>query len=55
MVRSILSWEACEKAARDLNTDQLLNYLANRDTAKAEDMMRHATVAAQEHFDAMYD
>lgn len=55
VVRSILSWEACEKAARALNTEQLLDHLANRDAAKAEDMMRHATVAAQEHFDEMYD
>ena len=28
--------------------------LANRETAKAEDMMRHAVVAAQKHFDDMY-
>lgn len=54
VVRSILSWEACEQAARSLNTDQLLKHLANRDTAKAEDMMRHAVVAAQKHFDEMY-
>ena len=54
VVRSILSWEACEKAASDLNTDELLKHLANRDTAKAEDIMRHAVVAAQQHFDAMY-
>jgi len=54
VVRSILSWEACEKAARALNTEQLLYHLANRNTAKAEDMMRHATVAAQKHFDEMY-
>ena len=54
VVRSILSWEACEKAARTLNTDQLMNHLANRDTAKAEDMIRHAVVAAQKHFDEMY-
>jgi xylose isomerase len=54
VIRSILCWEACEKAARVLNTEQLLNHLANRDTAKAEDMVRHATVTAQRHFDEMY-
>ncbi|HEY5962186.1 MAG TPA: hypothetical protein VIV60_36770 [Polyangiaceae bacterium] len=54
VVRSILSWEACERAARALNTDQLLKQLANRDTAKAEDTVRHAVAAAQTHFDEMY-
>jgi xylose isomerase len=54
VVGSILSWEACEKAAAGLNTDQLMKHLASRDTAKAEDMMRHAVVAAQKHFDEMY-
>lgn len=55
VVRSILSWEACEQTARALDTDQLLSHLANRDTAKAEDMIRHAVVAAHKHFDEMYD
>jgi xylose isomerase len=54
VVRSVLSWEACEQAAAGLNTDQLMKHLANRDTAKAEDMMRHAVVAAQKYFDEMY-
>ncbi len=54
VVRSILSWEACEKAAQALNTAQLMKHLAERNTAKAEDMIRHAVVAAQKHFDEMY-
>ena len=54
VVRSVLSWEACEKAARELNTAALMKVLANRETAKAEDMMRHAVVAAQGYFDEMY-
>ena len=54
VVRSVLSWEACEQAARELDTAALMNVLANRETAKAEDMMRHAVVAAQNHFDEMY-
>ena len=40
VVRSVLSWEACEKAARELDTDALMKALAQRETAKAEDMMR---------------
>jgi len=54
VVRSVLSWEACEKAAGELDTDALMELLANRETAKAEDMMRAAVVNAQQKFDEMY-
>ncbi|OHB80094.1 MAG: xylose isomerase [Planctomycetes bacterium RBG_16_55_9] len=54
VVRSVLSWEACEKAAKELDTKALMKVLANRETAQAEDMMRHAVVAAQGYFDEMY-
>ena len=54
VVRSVLSWEACEKAAKKLNTKALLKALAQRETAKAEDMMRAAVVMAHNAFDEMY-
>ncbi len=54
VVRSVLSWEACEKAARELDTAGLLKVLGKRETAKAEDMMRAAVVSAQRYFDEMY-
>ncbi len=54
VIRSVLSWEACDKAARELDTKKLMDLLAKRETAKAEDMMRHSVVAAQKHFDEMY-
>ena len=54
VVRSVLSWEACDKAAASLDTAKLMKYLQNRETAKAEDMMRAAVVAAQKSFDQMY-
>ncbi len=54
VVRSVLSWEACEKSARELDTAGLLKVLAKRETAKAEDMMRGAVVNAQRYFDEMY-
>jgi len=54
VVRSVLSWEACEKAARELDTKALMNVLGKRETAKAEDMMRDAVVAAQKYFNEMY-
>ncbi len=55
VVRSILSWEACARAGQELEVNQLLSYLANRQTAKAEDLMRQAVVQAQRYFDQMYD
>jgi len=54
VVRSVLSWEACEKAAQELDTKALMGVLAKRQTAEAEDMMRAAVVAAQNYFDEMY-
>jgi len=54
VVRSVLSWEACEKAAQELDTAGLMKVLAKRETAKAEDMMRGAVVNAQGYFDEMY-
>jgi len=53
VVRSVLSWEACEQAARELDTGALMKALAQRATAQAEDMMRHAVVSAQKAFDKM--
>jgi len=54
VIRSVLSWEACETAARKLDTALLMQHLTSRDTAKAEDMMRQALVDAQRAFDEMY-
>ncbi len=54
VIRSVLSWEACEKAAKELDTAGLMKALAERETAKAEDMMRAAVVNAQGYFDKMY-
>ena len=54
VVRSVLSWEACEMAARELKTRDVMKALMQRDTATAEDMMRAALVSAQNHFDEMY-
>jgi xylose isomerase len=54
VVRSVLSWEACAKAAAEINVGALMALLAARETAKAEDTMRHAVVAAQKYFDEYY-
>lgn len=54
VVRSVLSWEACAKVGRDLDVDQLMIFLSERNTAKAEDIMRDAVVNAQRYFDEIY-
>ncbi len=54
VVRSVVSWEACEKAASKLDTAKLMKHLEQRDTAKGEDMVRAAVVEAQKNFDQMY-
>jgi xylose isomerase len=54
VVRSILSWEACAKAAAELDRERLMMLLSQRETAKAEDLMREAVSNAQRQFDSMY-
>ncbi len=54
IVRSILSWDACEKGAAELDDNMLMKHLAKRETAKAEDMMRQAVVRAHEYFNESY-
>ncbi|MGB2583025.1 MAG: xylose isomerase, partial [Dehalococcoidia bacterium] len=54
VVRSILSWEACMKAAAELDNGGLMTLLVQRHTAKAEDLMREAVTSAQNHFNKMY-
>ena len=54
VIRSVLSWEACEKAAEVLDYDLLWQYLVNRETAKAEDLMRGSVIQASKFFNEMY-
>ncbi|MBN2534336.1 MAG: hypothetical protein JXB88_15720 [Spirochaetales bacterium] len=54
VIRSILSWDACEQAAAQVNEAELIGYLEKRETAKAEDIMRHAMMNAQKIFDDLY-
>ena len=46
--------EGAMQAAKELDTDALMKVLAQRETAKAEDMMRAAVVKAQGYFNKMY-
>jgi xylose isomerase len=49
-----LSWDACEKAATEIKMKELMQAMAVRETGRVEDMMRHAVMSAQKHFDVMY-
>ena len=55
VARSILSWEACEHAARQLDEKLLLRFLTKKQTAKAEDLMRSAVTTAFKYFDRTYN
>jgi len=54
VIRSVLSWEACARAARQLDKAGLMKALAARDTAQAEDLMRGVLVKAEQEFDKLY-
>ena len=54
VIRSILSWESCEMAAGKIDYSLLNKYLAARETAKAEDIMRDAVNNAQNYFNKIY-
>jgi xylose isomerase len=54
VIRSILSWEACEMAAREMDYATLRKALEIRETAWAEDIMRKSVVRAHYHFEEMY-
>jgi xylose isomerase len=54
VVRSILSWEACELAEEEMDSGMLLEYLAKRNTAAAEDLIRETVIDAYHRFDRMY-
>ena len=53
VVRSILSWEACENSARELDIEELMKWLERRETAKVEDMLREAVERAGKVFNEL--
>lgn len=55
VIRSILSWEACAQAARELDRQRLLDLLSQRETGKAEDLIREAVGSAFRYFKEMYE
>jgi xylose isomerase len=54
VIRSILSWDACEYAADRIDYELLNDLLERRETAMAEDIMRNAVVEAQLYFNRVY-
>ncbi len=54
VIRSILSWEACEKVAEKMDISLILQYLSRRETAKVEDMMKEMVCEAYKYFREIY-
>jgi xylose isomerase len=54
VIRSVLSWEACEMAAMELDDKEMLEHLQNRNTAAVEDLIYHSVGRAQRYFKEMY-
>ncbi|HOK56986.1 MAG TPA: TIM barrel protein [bacterium] len=55
VIRSILSWEACEKVTEKMNTDEILKYLSNRETDKVEDMIKDLVTEGFKVFKELYE
>jgi len=55
IIRSILSWEALRLAEKELDYDLLIRYLTERDTAKAEDLIRDVIILAHKNFKRLYE
>ncbi|MGE5582029.1 MAG: xylose isomerase [Bacillota bacterium] len=55
IIRSVLSWEACAKAARELDGQKLIGLLSQRETGKAEDLIRETVGQAFKYFKEMYE
>jgi len=54
VIRSILSWEACERVAEKMDVSLILNYLSKRETAKVEDIMKEMVFEAYKYFREIY-
>jgi len=54
VVRSILSWEACARAEREMDHALLREQLDRRNTARAENLIRTAVADAHRKFEEMY-
>lgn len=54
VIRSVLSWESCERVAEKMDLGQLGEFLKNRDTAKAEDYIRELVCEADKIFRELY-
>lgn len=55
IIRSVLSWEACAQAARELDGQKLIGLLSQRETGKAEDLIRETVGQAFKYFKEMYE
>jgi xylose isomerase len=55
VIRSILSWEACEIVSKKLDGNEILKYLSNRETDKVEDLIKELVADAFKVFKSLYE
>jgi len=55
VIRSILSWEACEIVSKKLDGNEILKYLSNRETDKVEDLIKELVAEAFKVFKSLYE
>jgi len=55
VIRSILSWEACEIVSKKLDGNEILKYLSNRETDKVEDLIKEFVADAFKVFKSLYE
>jgi xylose isomerase len=55
VIRSILSWEACEIVSKKLDGNEILKYLSNRETDKVEDLIKELVADAFRVFKSLYE
>ncbi|MFN4228053.1 MAG: xylose isomerase [Candidatus Ratteibacteria bacterium] len=53
VIRSILSWEACEVVARKIDTEEILEYLSKRETDKVEDIIKEMVIESFKIFKSL--
>ncbi|MCM8785379.1 MAG: xylose isomerase, partial [Candidatus Omnitrophica bacterium] len=55
VIRSILSWQACENVAKKIDLEEILKYLSKRETDKVEDMMKDLLIESFKIFKSLYE
>ena len=55
VIRSILSWEACEIVAEKMDKEEILKHLTERNTYKVEDLIKELVAEGFKIFKSLYE